>query len=99
MASTPILSAALTFGIYIAGHFNTDLRNFDRIVDSKPAIWLARGAYYLLPDLSAFDVKTEVVHGLPVATGYLLSTAAYCVLSVTAVLLLAMFMFSRRDFK
>ena len=97
--STPILSAALTFGIYIAGHFNTDLKNFDRIVESKPAIWLAHGIYYLLPDLSAFDVKTEVVHGLPVAAGYLLSTAAYGVLYVTAVLLLAMFIFSRRDFK
>jgi ABC-type transport system involved in multi-copper enzyme maturation permease subunit len=97
--STPLLSAALTFGVYIAGHFNTDLKNFDRIVESKPAIWLARGVYYLLPDLSAFDVKTEVVHGLPVAAGYLAWTAAYGVLYVTAVLLLAMFIFSRRDFK
>ena len=75
--STPLLSAALTFGIYIAGHFNTDLKNFDRIVESTPAIWLARGIYYLLPDLSAFDVKTEVVHGLPVTPAYLASTAVY----------------------
>ena len=97
--STPLLSAALTFGIYIAGHFNTDLKNFDRIVESTPAIWLARGIYYLLPDLSAFDVKTEVVHGLPVAPAYLASTAVYGVLYATAVLLLAMFIFSRRDFK
>jgi ABC-type transport system involved in multi-copper enzyme maturation permease subunit len=97
--STPLLSAALTFGIYVAGHFNADLRNFDRIVDSKPAIWLARAVYHLLPDLSAFDVKTEVVHGLPVAAGYLASTAAYGIVYVTAVLLAAMFIFSRRDFK
>jgi Cu-processing system permease protein len=97
--STPILSAALTFGIYVAGHFNADLRNFDRIVDSKPAIWLARAVYHVLPDLSAFDVKTEVVHGLPVAPGYLASTAAYGALYVVAVLLAATFIFSRRDFK
>ncbi len=31
----------------------------------------------MLPDLSAFDVKTEVVHGLPVTLGYMGSTAAY----------------------
>ena len=42
--STPLLSAALTFGLYIAGHFNADLRNFEQVVDSKPAAWLARGA-------------------------------------------------------
>ena len=42
--STPLLSAALTFGIYVAGHFNADLRNFDQVVDSQPAAWLARGA-------------------------------------------------------
>ena len=42
--STPLLSAALTFGLYLVGHFNADLRNFEQVVDSKPAAWLARGA-------------------------------------------------------
>ena len=68
--SSPMLSAALTFGLFIAGHFNADLKNFDAIVDSQAAAWLARGVYHVLPDLSAFDVKTQVVHGLPVPAGY-----------------------------
>jgi ABC-type transport system involved in multi-copper enzyme maturation permease subunit len=97
--SSPILSAALTFGLYIVGHFNTDLKNFDKIVDSKPAIWLARGVYHVLPDLSAFDVKMEVVHGLPVATGYLLTTIGYGAAYISALLLAAVVIFSRRDFK
>jgi len=97
--SSPILSAALTFGLYVAGHFNADLKNFDKVVDSRPAIWLARGMYHVLPDLSAFDVKTEVVHGLPVTAGYLASTAAYGLAYIAALLLVATFVFSRRDFK
>ena len=97
--SSPILSAAFTFGLYIAGHFNADLKNFDKIVDSKPAIWLARAVYHVLPDLSAFDVKTEVVHGLPVAAGYLFTTIAYGATYVAALLLGAVVIFSRRDFK
>ena len=97
--SSPILSAALTFGFYVVGHFNADLKNFDRVVDSKAAALLARGVYHVLPDLSAFDVKTEVVHGLPVTAGYLASTAAYGLAYVTALLLIATFIFSRRDFK
>jgi ABC-type transport system involved in multi-copper enzyme maturation permease subunit len=97
--STPLLSAALTLGLYIVGHFNTELRNFDQVVSSKPAAWLARALYHLLPDLSAFDVKTEVVHGLPVKAGYVLWTTGYGAAYIVALLLAATIIFSRRDFK
>ena len=97
--SSPILSAALTFGLYIAGHFNADLKNFEQVVDSKAAAWLARGLYHVLPDLSAFDIKTQVVHGLPVAPGYIWSTAAYGALYIAALLTASIAIFSRRDFK
>jgi ABC-type transport system involved in multi-copper enzyme maturation permease subunit len=97
--SSPILSAAFTFGVYIVGQFNADLKNFDKIVESKPAIWLARGLYHVLPDLSAFDVKTEVVHGLHVPAGYLLSTAAYGMVYIAALVIASVVIFARRDFK
>jgi ABC-type transport system involved in multi-copper enzyme maturation permease subunit len=97
--SSPILSAALTFGLYIAGNFNADLKNFEQVVDSPAAAWLARGLYHLLPDLSAFDVKIQVVHGLPVAAGYIWSTLGYGALYIAALLLAATVIFSRRDFK
>ena len=97
--STPILSAALTFGLYVVGHFNADLRNFEQVVKSKPVAWLARALYHVLPDLSAFDVKTQVVHGLPVAGGYLALTAGYAFLYITVLLVMATWIFSRRDFK
>jgi ABC-type transport system involved in multi-copper enzyme maturation permease subunit len=97
--STPILSAAFTLGLYIAGHFNADLKNFDRIVESRPVVWMARAVYHLLPDFSAFDVKTEVVHGLPVAAGYVAATSAYGLAYIAALLVAAVLIFSRRDFK
>ena len=97
--SSPILSAALTFGLYIVGHFNADLKNFENVVDSKPAVWLARSLYYILPDLSAFDVKMQVVHGLTVPAGYLLSAVGYGAGYIAALLLVATVIFSRRDFK
>ena len=97
--SSPILSAALTFGLYIVGHFNTDLKNFDLVVDSKPAVWLARGLYHVLPDLSAFDVKTQVVHGLTVQASYVATAAGYAAGYIAALLLAATVIFARRDFK
>ena len=97
--STPILSAALTLGLYIVGHFNADLRNFEQVVDSRTVARLARGLYHVLPDLSAFDVKTQVVHGLPVPAGYLALTAGYGLLYIALLLIIATLIFSRRDFK
>jgi ABC-type transport system involved in multi-copper enzyme maturation permease subunit len=97
--STPLLAAALTFGIFIVGHFNTDLKNFDRIVDSRPAVWLARGVYHAVPDFSAFDVKTEAVHGLPVAAGYLAATTGYGFAYIAGLLMVSVLVFARRDFK
>ena len=97
--STPLLAAALTFGLFIVGHFNTDLKNFDKIVDSGPAIWLARAVYHTVPDFSAFDIKTEVVHGLPVAAGYLSATAGYGFAYISALLVVSVLVFARRDFK
>lgn len=97
--STPLVSAALTFGLVVAGHFSADLRNFDQVVDSPAAARLARGLYWVLPNLSQFDVKAQVVHGQPVSVAYIGFAAGYAVLYITMLLLVSMFVFSRRDFK
>ena len=97
--STPLLSAALTLGVYVVGQFNADLRNFDQIVESPVAVWLARGVYHVVPDLSAFDVKMQVVHGLPVSNTYVAMTTLYGMLYIGALLIASTFIFSRRDFK
>jgi ABC-type transport system involved in multi-copper enzyme maturation permease subunit len=97
--STPLLSAALTFGFYVAGQFSVDLRNFDQVVDSKAAAFLARGVYWVLPNLAQFDVKAQVVHGQAVPGTYLAMTMAYAVLYIAMLLVVAAFVFSKRDFK
>jgi ABC-type transport system involved in multi-copper enzyme maturation permease subunit len=97
--STPMLSAALTFGFYVVGHFSTDLRNFQEVVDSPLAARFARGLYWVLPNLAQFDVKADVVHGLPVPAGYVAVAMAYAALYIAMLLVVSMFIFSRRDFK
>ena len=97
--SSPLLSAALTFGLYVIGHFNADLRNFEQVVDSPAVAWIARALYYLLPNLAPFDVKAQVVHGQAIAPGYVLLTAAYAVVYVAMLLVAASWVFSRKDFK
>jgi Cu-processing system permease protein len=97
--STPILSAALTFGAYVAGFFSADLRSFDQVVNSPVAIALARGMYYVLPNLGAFDVTAQVVHGIPITWRYIAVTSAYGLTYVAVLLVISVAIFSRRDFK
>ena len=97
--STPMLSAAFTFGLFIVGHFSSDLRNFQDVVDSPGAARLARGLYWVLPNLSPFDIKADVVHGVPVPARYMGLTIAYAALYITMLLVISSFIFSRRDFK
>ncbi len=97
--STPMLSAALTFGLFVAGRFSADLRNFNDVVDAPAAAFLAKALYWALPNLGPFDVRAQVVHGQPVTAGYMLLTSAYGLLYIAALIVAAVAVFSRRDFK
>jgi ABC-type transport system involved in multi-copper enzyme maturation permease subunit len=97
--SSPFLSALLTTALWVIGSFNADLRNFEAVVESPAAAWLARGLYYVLPNFSAFDVKLQVVHGLPVQWAYVATTTAYGAVYVAFLLTGAVVIFARRDFK
>ncbi len=97
--SSSMLAAALSFGVYVVGHFNADLKNFEAVADSRPLIYTARVLYYLLPNFETLDIKNEVVHALPVPGGYLLLNTAYAVVYIAVLVSAATFIFMRRDFK
>jgi ABC-type transport system involved in multi-copper enzyme maturation permease subunit len=97
--SSPLLSALLTFGLWVAGHFNQDLRNFETVLDVPAMVWLARALYYLLPNLAPFNVRAEVAHGVDVPTGDVLLTLAYAAVYIAVLLVASIAVFRRRDFK
>jgi ABC-type transport system involved in multi-copper enzyme maturation permease subunit len=97
--SSPFLSAALTFGLYVAGHFGSDLREFGTIVESPVAATLTTAIAYVLPNFAILDVKAAVVHGRPVEWGFVGGGLGYAALYSAALLAAAAAIFSRRDFK
>ena len=97
--SSPFLSAGFTLGLWVVGHFNADLKNFESVVDSRAAAWLAHALYYVLPNFSAFDIKQQVVYAQAVPAGYLASTALYGAVYIAFLLTASVAVFSRRDFK
>jgi ABC-type transport system involved in multi-copper enzyme maturation permease subunit len=97
--SSPMVSAATTLGLYVAGHFSDDLRHLDQSVDSRVAGVLGRLLSYLLPDLSVFDVKARVVHGLPVPFDEVAWAVGYGLVYIVGLLAVSILIFNRRDFK
>jgi ABC-type transport system involved in multi-copper enzyme maturation permease subunit len=98
-SSSALLSAALTAGLWIAGQFGADLRNFDQVVNSPVAVGIARGLYYVLPNFAAFDIKTQVVHGVSVGGDYMAVTLGYAAAYIAMLIVASVLIFSRRDFK
>ena len=97
--SSPLLSMLLTLALWVAGHFNADLRQFEQVVDSAAVSVLARAVYYVIPNLAPFNIKAEVVHGVPVAASHVVLTLSYAGVYISIMLLAAMAIFRRRDFK
>ncbi len=97
--ASPLLSALLTLGVWVAGHFNADLRNFETVLDVRPVALLARAVYYALPNLAPFNVRAEVVHGVAVPVSHTALTLAYAAVYISILLFGAIAVFRRRDFK
>ncbi|MGD9905825.1 MAG: ABC transporter permease [Vicinamibacterales bacterium] len=97
--SSPLLATLFTLGVWVAGHLAVDLRDFGAAVDAPVAGAIARALYYVLPNLSALDVKNQVVHGLPIAWPALAAAVGAAAAYVGLLLAVASAVFARRDFK
>lgn len=99
-SSSAIVSVVLTIGAYIAGHLSRDLRGFGDIVEVPATIAALVGAIgYVVPAFSEFDVKNEVVHGIPLVAHQILYPLLYAAVYAGTVVGASMLVFSRREFK
>ena len=56
--SSPLLATLLTLGLWVAGHFNADLRNFENVVDNAVVVAVARGALLRPPESRALRCQS-----------------------------------------
>lgn len=97
--TTPALTAFFALATVTAGHFAEDLRYFARSGAPPFVSALTDAAYWLLPHLELFNARGLVVHGLPIDSARLLFAAAYGLLYMIGVLVLAGAIFRRREFR
>lgn len=100
-SSSALWSVVFTIGLFVVGLASEDLRRFGDIVDVDPLVArLVAGIGWVVPDFSAMsEVKTQVVHGLPIPAGYVASTVLYAALYAATLVGGAIAVFSRREFK
>jgi ABC-type transport system involved in multi-copper enzyme maturation permease subunit len=97
--STPTLSAIFTLAVFVIGRLSGDLKLFADQFGGTGLRLIIDGIYMILPDLSRFHIGTQIVNGLPLDPREIAWTVMYGLAYILMLLLLAIGIFQRRDFK
>ncbi len=95
--TTPMLAAVFTVAVYVVGHLTWGLASFVEVAPGAATQYLVSMLYYALPDLETFNVRSRVVHGLPVGRDYVLDAIGYGLAYSAGMLTIATILFRRRD--
>jgi ABC-type transport system involved in multi-copper enzyme maturation permease subunit len=97
--TTPLLAAFFTTGTWAVGHLTRDLRDIGA-QSGMPLLERATAlAHRVFPDLESFNLSREAAHLLPVATSDVVLPLLYGTGYATIVLIAAVAIFDRRDFR
>lgn len=97
--SSPTLSAILSLCLFVAGHLSADLRLFAARFGGGTTKFSAETLYFLLPNLSRLNFKDQAVHDLGIDGTTTALSFLYAILYTATLVLAAMALFQRRDFK
>lgn len=96
--STPLLSGMLTLAAFLTGHLTDGLLLLQNRIDSPILGKILSGLFYALPNLELLNLRTQVVHNLPVSAEFLLGASLYWALYLSTVLMLSILIFQKKDF-
>lgn len=103
VATSTFLPLALSVGVYFASYSTEAVRSYVEsalgAANTAPMIrWLARAAYWILPNLSAFDLKSQTIYHLALNGKAIALTQVYGIGYLGVLLVLASIAFTRREF-
>lgn len=97
--TTPMLTSFFALCVFAAGSMSGDLKVFASKFGGEGAKLATGFFYYLLPNLSVFNLRHEAVHNLPFSGWDVLRATIYAVVYSLVVLYFACVVFRRREFK
>ncbi|UCG93799.1 MAG: ABC transporter permease, partial [Candidatus Aerophobus sp.] len=96
--STPILSSIFSLSFYLIGHISWGLETLIQKIRPGFSKVLVQIVYILLPNLENFNIKTEVVHYLPIPSQLIFFSTLYGIFYTLFVLTIAILIFRKRNF-
>jgi ABC-type transport system involved in multi-copper enzyme maturation permease subunit len=93
-----ILASVLGICVFVAGQLSTNVLSLTRLGENAVTEALSWVVFVLIPNFTAVDVKPAVVGEQAAAWGEVALWCGYLVAYVVAVLLLATWVFRRREF-
>jgi ABC-type transport system involved in multi-copper enzyme maturation permease subunit len=95
--TSPLLSSFFTICVFISGHLSKDLLSFAEHFGNATFHIVAKGAFFLLPNLSLFNIRPEAVHQLPLPEGYIYMVTMYGLFYSVFVLFVSSMIFRSKD--
>jgi ABC-type transport system involved in multi-copper enzyme maturation permease subunit len=96
--TTPVLTSFFTIGVFVAGSLGSDLRIFAQKFGGAAMRRVMDVLYFMLPNLSIFNLRHEAVHGLRLTGHEFLVSLLYGAVYAAAMLYFAWLIFRRREF-
>ena len=101
--SNSFIALILSLVAYIIGQSTEGVRlllssKVEKIDVSPVLSYMAGIAYYIFPNISAFDLKTQAAHGLSISPSYIIWTTLYAVFYIVIALSIGALAFRRREF-
>jgi ABC-type transport system involved in multi-copper enzyme maturation permease subunit len=97
--STPILSSIFTVIVYLVGHVLWTFNEFKHKLVEPVTRVFAHFFYYILPNLEKFNLRDQIVVNAEIDMNTVFISIIYGIFYIAALLILAIFIFNRREFK
>jgi ABC-type transport system involved in multi-copper enzyme maturation permease subunit len=96
--ASPVLAATYSVGVLLAGNLAGDIQALASQLEAKGKTLgpVLRWVYYVLPDLQRLSVRSQAANNLPVPGDFVVYGVAYGLCYAAVMLVLAMWVFSRR---
>ncbi|MBS1790750.1 MAG: ABC transporter permease subunit [Acidobacteria bacterium] len=97
--SSPALSALFTLLIFLIGRWSPDLKLFAETANNTTTRIISGALYHLLPNLANFNFINEAAYGESVPARFVVGNTIYATCYIAALLIAAVLIFERRNFK
>lgn len=95
--TSPILGAIIVFSVAVFGHATEVFRDLPPQFDGTTAKAILEAAYYIIPNLSNFDLAREAANSVSVNGAYVVWVLAYGSMYTIMLLILAALAFEEKD--